>query len=135
MGRIGGRWTAVGVSVAALTVLAGAVTPVYAAERNYQAWICSKNSYGKDFTKANVGGYNQNGKYVHTPNFALSDEYEGDIHCGQQDRWWFKPNQTLQINVFNSRSDRWERVYRNFKTQCHLVDKSSRGCQTNFIWR
>jgi hypothetical protein len=128
-----------------LGVSAAAVTPVYAApagasaaaERNYQAWICVKDSRGKSFTKANAGGYNQNGKYVHTPNFALSHDYQDGsdpylIHCGQKNRWWFKPNQTIEINVYNTRGDRWERHYRKFKEQCHLADRSTRGCTIHF---
>ncbi|KOG63932.1 hypothetical protein ADK76_11040 [Streptomyces griseoflavus] len=64
------------VSAAAPAMLSTAVTPVSAAPteaaaaaRNYQAWICVKDGYGKTFTKANVGGRNQHGTYVHTPNF------------------------------------------------------------------
>ncbi|WP_345282638.1 hypothetical protein [Streptomyces gulbargensis] len=107
-----------------------------AAERNYQAWICAKDSRGKNFSHANVAGYNQHGRWVRTPTFALSADY-GDgsaytIHCGQKNAWWFKPNQRLQINIYNTRGDRWERHYRNFKTQCPLVDRSTRGCNIYF---
>ncbi|WP_158712148.1 hypothetical protein [Streptomyces rimosus] len=72
----GERWAGVAVSAAAPAMLSTAVTPVSAAPteaaaaaRNYQAWICVKDGYGKTFTKANVGGRNQHGTYVHTPNF------------------------------------------------------------------
>ncbi|MEV5441007.1 hypothetical protein AB0N23_00360 [Streptomyces sp. NPDC052644] len=98
----------------AVTLVAGgvAVAPgAYAAERNYEVIVCALDH---DFTKANVGGYNQHNEYVHTPNFPLT-RWSTSTNCGYQKNWWFKPTGTVEINYYDSAStaeNKWKRVHR-----------------------
>ncbi|MGW3124565.1 hypothetical protein ACWDBW_47000 [Streptomyces sp. NPDC001107] len=81
-----------------------------AAERNYMAGVCGPNNSGK-YDMANVGGWNQHDQFVHTPNFWLDG---GSQLCGIQEHWWFKPHQTLEINVRGAVDETWHRFYRKF---------------------
>jgi hypothetical protein len=125
----------VGIAVAALcTGLVTTTGSAQGAERNYEAYVCAKNTR-TGYLYANVGGYNQHGKYVHTPNFGLYDEWPDDVVCGEQSNWWFKPRQTLTINAYNTRTHKWVRFYKNFKQQCWVVRSTSRyrECDLNFV--
>ncbi|MFF3907784.1 hypothetical protein ACFYZJ_17685 [Streptomyces sp. NPDC001848] len=99
-----------GVATAVITSAMVFSPAANAAERNYEVVICSED--GGLEGPVNVGGWNQNNQYVHTPNFMLYDTGT----CGHQPHWWFKPNQTVEINVKINRD--WTRYFRNLKTDC-----------------
>ncbi|MEV7960429.1 hypothetical protein ACFVZR_34415 [Streptomyces sp. NPDC058316] len=92
-----------------------------AAERNYEVVVCTDGAYY--YSTANVGGYNQNNQYVHTPNFQLNDLG----YCGHQPRWWFKPNQSVEINVKNNGTGDWDRYYIKM-SNCRAINTSQRAC-------
>ncbi|MFE2413431.1 hypothetical protein ACFXDE_34355 [Kitasatospora sp. NPDC059408] len=104
-----------GLATLGLTVPAPAAS---AAERNYEVVVCSDHAYFGQY--ANVGGYNQYNQYVHTPNFRL-------VPCGHQPHWWFKPNQTVEINAQNVSTGEWERHFMKL-SNCWHSSRSQLGC-------
>jgi hypothetical protein len=96
-----------------------------AAERNYEAEICSDGG-GYDLGTVNVGGYNQDGEFVHTPNFQLGSSGPG---CNYKSNWWFKPDQSIEINARLYGETTWHRYYRNFaKCAVDTNHTSAREC-------
>ncbi|MFG2863632.1 hypothetical protein [Streptomyces sioyaensis] len=103
-------------TVAALSgpAYAQPATPSAATPRaveNVQVWVCDWTVDGPDYpanyTKANVGGWNQNNQYVHTPNFRL----DASPHCNVQLNWWF--HGTVTINAYQAGKGTWKRYYCN----------------------
>ncbi|REK86535.1 hypothetical protein DY245_31875 [Streptomyces inhibens] len=92
-----------------------------AAERNYEVVVCDIDGY---YSTANVGGYNQNNQYVHTPNLSLGAK------CGHQPHWWFKPNRTVEINVKDGVTGDWARHFRELSAACP-VKARLRGLATS----
>ncbi|GLY80391.1 hypothetical protein [Actinoallomurus iriomotensis] len=118
-----------GTGTAAIVADIGLISPAAnAAERNYEAEICSDGG-GYDLALVNVGGYNQNNNFVHTPNFRLTSVGHG---CNYKVNWWFKPNQTIEINARMYGETTWHRFYRNF-AHCAIdsIHTSARMC---YIW-
>ncbi|MER6357444.1 hypothetical protein ABT186_37975 [Streptomyces sp. NPDC001634] len=109
--------TAATALVAGAMVLAPAAN---AAERNYEVVVCNEDGSFNGGT-ANVGGYNQYNQFVHTPNFPIRWD------CGYQVHWWFKPNQTVEINARKFHGTKWYRFYRNLSS-CRANTASHRIC-------
>ncbi|WP_242903048.1 hypothetical protein [Actinomadura terrae] len=105
----------ISVVITAVAIAVTSASPAVAAVRNYEAEICSK-SHLYAGSSGNVGGYNQNNRFVHTPNFNVGNERG----CGYKPKYWFMPNQTIEINVYNQRTEKWDRYYRKF-SKCPIT--------------
>ncbi|SDU10186.1 hypothetical protein [Amycolatopsis keratiniphila] len=112
---------AAAVSLVCIAGGSAAALPATAAERNYEAVVCDEWT---QYDWANVGGWNQHNQFVHTPNFSL----DGIGGCGHQPRWWFKPNQNVEINARKVGSKTWVRIHQHFRDDCRRWGTSKRTC-------
>ncbi|WP_413804550.1 hypothetical protein [Streptomyces sp. OE57] len=118
--RVSARCTAAVFAIAGASLLGLCPNTAHAAARNYEAVICDNTDDGNYYTKGNVGGYNQNNQFVHTPNFVIGP-------CGYQPNWWFKPNQKIEVNLYIAERHTWVRKYPKFSS-CELIGNSQRVC-------
>ncbi len=86
--------------------------------RDYEVGVC-----GHGYAIANIGGRNQNGEFVHTPNFRLTG---GTRPCGIHPGWWFRPNQVLEINARGTNGE-WRRLFRTI-AKCTYGGAGRRWC-------
>ncbi len=102
--------------IPAILILAGCGAPVTSAAHaartapgTYEAGVCTKPG-PNPYVVVNVGGRNQNGEFVHTPNLRPTGHAR---LCAIQPGWWFQPDQTLEINA-RAANGEWQRLFRDF---------------------